>query len=231
MDVVEVNAGFADIDPGRIDERFDLLIILAHEIINERLLDIGSVWAMYLAARHTIFLVDFERENDFSANPVIINTMRGGAERLAEWQWRDLPVRRGGLGDGSFFAALQGLFRTHGHEGFLGELAKFTTYLLAGMDLIDDYPEDQQAWSEYIDPSVVYLENVLSLHGAFAELLAFLPDKALIGRINDAVAQLDEWRYALKSHDMGKIGAYTQVADILTALEQDIIRLRDMLER
>lgn len=229
--VVAVEAGFAEMDSDRIKGQFSSVIILARDLINQRVLDIGCIWGQSLASKLRVFLIDFEEENDFTTNPVILNTMRGGLDRLAGWTWKDLPLRTAPIGNGSFAASLRGLFRTHGHEGFLGELAKLSTYLLAGIDFAQEVHDDRLARAEYLEPSIVYLENVLSLHRFYANLLACWPDKVLVGRINEAVKIMSGWGDALKAHDLTIIGPYTGVAELLSRLEHDVVQLMQMMER
>jgi len=220
--VEEISLPFNALDPDQLGKDTDVFFLFSQEIVRDRLLDIGFFWGEYLSRYVLVFLMDFDTQGDYRANPMLINPLRENWQDQVRGIKTSLPVRKPDRQSSTYLAELQGLFRVHGHGGFLGELAKLQTFLHGGMELLEDDPGDATLWFDFFDPCLKLIPTLISLFQSCEELLSLWPDKAFWHRLRTAIKALAAWPEAIKKRDIGAIGTAQEVRALLTALEEDI---------
>jgi len=222
--VEAINQPFGFLDSEQLGKTFQVFFSFSQEICQNRLVDIGVLWGEYLTRYGLVYLIDFETEGDFSANPVMINPLRQNWQKQLEIGSPNLPVRRLERQSSSYLAEVQGLFRAHG-PSFLGELGKLRSYLIGGMELLEDNG-DATLWPEYFDPCLKWIATLTSIFHSFWKMLSLWPDKACFNRLQSALDTIATWPRAIKDRDIEGIGKYEQTAAMLDSVEQDILRFK-----
>lgn len=217
---------FSRLDPATIGRRFQVFFMFSQEIIGNQLLDIGSFWAEYLARYGTVYLIDFEIEGDLAGNPVLVNPLKNDWQDIFTAVGNDLPIRRMKRIESMYFQAMEGLFRAHGHSGFLGELGKLRSFLLGGMEFLEDNPGDASIWSQYFNPCTEFISKVVSLFEGFSYLLSYWPERERVQRLHSGMKRVSKWRRAIDERDVQAIGTYKDTDELLTSIEDDVLKFK-----
>ena len=216
--------GFDQLDVS-ITTEYKLIFLLAHDIIGSRVLDIGYIWGYALAHESMICLFDFNSTPDYSSNPVILNPLKTGFNNLPSFLSR-LPAGKIKMGDNTFRRAMQGLFRTHGHSGFLGELAKLQTFLIGGLEFFEKTPQNPSIWEDFFQPCRRFIRHLLTIFEAHQVYLNYWPDKETVSRMEKNMLILKDWDKILNTRTIKGLGRREEILDVLDMLEKDIMSFK-----
>ena len=221
--------GFDQLDVS-ITTKHKLVFLLAHDIIESRVLDIGYVWGYALAPETRVCLFDFNAKPDYGSNPVILNPLKTEFDNLPFCS-DQLPVRRAKKDGNTFMQTLQGLFRTHGHGGFLGELGKLQTFLIGGLEFFEDTPQDPFVWKDFFQPCRRFIRNLVTIFEAHRVYLNYWPDKETVRRLKKNMLIVKDWDNILGARLIKELGPKEEILDLLDMLEKDILSFKMQPDR
>lgn len=216
--------GFDRLDVS-IAAEYKLIFLLAHDIIESRVLDIGYVWGYALAPESVVCLFDFNATPDYGSNPVIVNPLKTEFNKLPSFL-DQLPVRKMKKEGNTFQQVLQGLFRTHGHGGFLGELGKLQTFLIGGLEFFEDTPQDPFVWKDFFQPCQRFIRNLITIFEAHRVYLNYWPDKEAVRRLKKNMLIVKDWDNMLNSRLIKELGRKEEILDVFDMLEKDMMSFK-----
>lgn len=215
---------FNNLDPQEV-EPFDHLFFLSHSIIDSRVLDIGYHWAYHLTDHHIVFLLDTYEQSDFIANPIILNPIKDISNYKFHHTTEEMPLRPKKIRS-SYLCKIQGLFRAHGHSGFMGELGKLQSYLIGGLEFYEDDPDNSELQSLYFYPCIKFMENLLRIFAEHQIYLTYWFDKQTIFQIKLSIKKIRQWKDLIGAGKIKLLDSRSTIEKTLSVLESNILSFK-----